>query len=308
MMDTIRTLAWLLAAAAAAAHPVPAEPTCPDGKTPLAGRWPTASCATTPLCSSRDELGWLDPANARFVLCDLHCQADSCWLSDCVAYATPFDPCGHLPLVGDWNHDGWDEVGLHHPATGASYRFALTTDCPEPGQGCLDLVESAFLGGAGELPLIGSWQKKAPDAPGFFDPASGLFQLDPDGGGYHHLFALAAPHPQTTPLAGDWDADGVDTAGLYRHDLQRLTYVDVHAAGPQSIFLPRLDGGAGFSAASLPFSGRWGLARRFGIYDPEAQPVAHFYLFDLTPGSRGPIFVSIPKDPGTKDDPEQPDQ
>lgn len=119
----------------------------------------------------------------------------------------------------------------------AMYRFLDTADSSTPVDAYLSMFEGRILlrnsndccvpdvslvvGGPGDRPVVGVWDKKepAPDQAqvtiGFFQ--SGLWRLPPSiaggPGGVEFEFGKAGD----TPLAGDWDGDGVDSVGVFRN-------------------------------------------------------------------------------------------
>ena len=126
------------------------------------------------------DLGWFDSAAATFH----HCQNHSCLSYE--SYQAPATLAGLTPVVGDWNGDGTEDMGLYDPAGGTFY-----------------LLKS--LGKS-----MGGMTLLAIDS---------QFQLGNGGG-------------TEIPVAGDWDGDGDDTAGLYRPAEQKFLLRDTNAWGP----------------------------------------------------------------------------
>ena len=123
---------------------------------------------------------------------------------------------GDLPLVGDWNGDGFDEVGLFRPS---SNQFFLDVD----GNGQINVAggDRGFsMGASGDLPLTGDWNGDGFDEVGLFRPATNVFYLDMDGNDAISLangdvsFAMGAANDR--PLVGDWNNDCSDEVGLFR--------------------------------------------------------------------------------------------
>ena len=67
---------------------------------------------------------------------------------------------GDKPLVGDWNGDGTDEVGLHRPATGA---FTLDVDGDLVSKDGDDTVIAQLAGRVGGRALVGDWDGDGDD-------------------------------------------------------------------------------------------------------------------------------------------------
>ena len=97
-----------------------------------------------------------------------------------------FGNLGDKPLVGDWDGDGTDGVGVTRPSTGTAYFTNMLTDGAPATAG-------AFL--KDDLPVVGAWT--ANDALAAYQPASGSFYLlgeEPVQYGNAH----------TAPIAGDF--------------------------------------------------------------------------------------------------------
>jgi hypothetical protein len=187
------------------------------------------------------------------------------------------------PLVGDWNGDGRDGVGVYArgdfalretasagPPDQAMRISSLSLDIPlaarsgesgadRPGvyrQGLWSFPELRFGFGRGvDQPLMGDWDGDGRDEPGMYDGLS------------FHLSTVAPPRAQRADLkfdlanpdgeamrsgiavAGDWDGDGTQTMGLF-HD-GRWALHDAHdfsAAEHEFVF-----GAAG----DIPLAGDW---------------------------------------------------
>ena len=120
------------------------------------------------------------------------------------------------PLVGDWNRDGHDEIGVFR-VNGADGQFILDSN----GNGTLDLDDLVYnYGLATDTPVTGDWNGDGRDEIGVFRPsgANGQFIVDANGDGsldqndpvYNYGLATDAP------IIGDWDADGQDDIGVFR--------------------------------------------------------------------------------------------
>jgi hypothetical protein len=68
-----------------------------------------------------------------------------------------------LPVVGDFNGDGIDELGVYRDGT-----WYIDTN----GNGVIDAGDMTFeLGRAGDLPVVGDWDGNGTSDPGaFHDP------------------------------------------------------------------------------------------------------------------------------------------
>jgi hypothetical protein len=123
---------------------------------------------------------------------------------------------GEAPVIGDWDGDNDDDIGLYRPTNNSEWALAFLED------GVFQQVRRPdFGGGVGEQPVVGDWDKDGDDDIGVYRPLDSnneewaLAFLDNDvvervrrpdfGGGVNEL-----------PLIGDWDADGDDDIGVYR--------------------------------------------------------------------------------------------
>jgi len=92
----------------------------------------------------------------------------------------PLGKIGDVPMAGDWNGDGRDEIGVWDP--GSCY-FYLDND----GDGIWDSSKGDLkLGPYGEshdTPISGSWDGNSKDYVGVWDPYTRLFHLNMSGDG-----------------------------------------------------------------------------------------------------------------------------
>jgi hypothetical protein len=101
--------------------------------------------------NGKDKIGVFRPSTGKWIL-DLNnsrtvnkCRYDLCIFS--------FGLPGDLPVVGDWNGDGVDKVGVFRPSTG---EWFLDFNGNETWDGC-DVDACLFFGQAGDLPVVGKW-------------------------------------------------------------------------------------------------------------------------------------------------------
>lgn len=106
-----------------------------------------------------------------------------------------FGQAGDLPVVGDWNSDGIDTVGVFR-----GNQFLLSNSF----QGTLDITPFVF-GGAGDRPMAGDWDGDGVATIGVFSPGTGQMSLrnsnTSGNGDLVFLFGLNGD----APLSGDWD-------------------------------------------------------------------------------------------------------
>jgi hypothetical protein len=116
---------------------------------------------------------------------------------------------GDLPIVGDWNGDAVDTVGVYRSSTGF---FFLSSSNTVP-----DALYQVLLGNPGDTPFAGKWRADmVGDGIGVFRPSNGiLYQKRELTSGFADYFAVFG-NPGDTGFAGDWDGNGLDSIGVYR--------------------------------------------------------------------------------------------
>jgi len=88
------------------------------------------------------------------------------------------------------------------------------------------------------------------------------------------------------PVAGDWDGDGIDTIGLYRHPSGTFYLKNSNTEGPADVTFPYGAAAAGW----LPLAGDWDGdgVDTVGLYDPSA---GYFYLKNTN--AAGPADITF---------------
>ena len=108
------------------------------------------------------------------------------------------------PLVGDWNGDGKDTVGVREGAT-----FYLRNQNTE-GEPDLGFT----FGRSNDKPVTGDWNGDGKDTVGIRREAQWILKNQNAGGEGDLSFGYGVA--TDTPVVGDWDADGDDTVGIVR--------------------------------------------------------------------------------------------
>ncbi len=159
-----------------------------------------------------------------------------------------FGNAGDLPVAGDWDGNGISDVGVFRPST---RQFLLRLPAANNGE----QVITINFGQAGDLPVAGDWNGDGIDTPGVFRAdRTGTFLLtnsiannsspQPD-----HVFSFG--RAGDLPLAGDWDADTIDTVGVFRPDVAGTMLL-------ANEFINVADITFNFGeAGDLPFGGDW---------------------------------------------------
>lgn len=107
---------------------------------------------------------------------------------------------GTEPIVGDWNGDGFKEVGIYNRA-GSNF---LIPSFNERG------YEIIGLGWAGVTPLCGDFDGDGDDDVGVYDN-KGTWALNTNSG----VKIVGFGWTGTEPVIGDWNGDGIDEVGIY---------------------------------------------------------------------------------------------
>ena len=164
--------------------------------------------------------------------------------TDYVPFATiAFGGVGDLPIVGDWDGDGVDTIGVYRPSD-ATFLLRNSNTAGNP-----DLV--AAFGFPTAIPLVGDWDGDGDTTIGVVDPASaGFFLRNENAAGnpdFQFVFGLAGD----LPVAGDWDGDGAETIGIFRNGLFALRNDNSTGAADLSFSFGQ--------AGDRPLAGDWDL-------------------------------------------------
>jgi hypothetical protein len=181
---------------------------------------------------------------------------------------------GTEPIIGDWDADGFNEVGVYNRA-GNNF---LTRNDDES-------YKTIGLGWSGVSPVVGDFDGDGDDNIGVFDN-KGTWALSTNSGFKIVGFGWAGAEP----IVGDWDGDGDDDVGIYNR--------------PGNNFLIPKDSsyyivGLGWEGI-IPIVGDWDGDEHdeVGVYDPETSA---FALAGKTPFTFGvtnskPIVGDVNKD------------
>ncbi len=156
-----------------------------------------------------DEVGVWRPSTRRF-----HLDANGNSVLDVGVEATaPFGVSTDTPVVGDWNGDGIDDVGVRR-----NHLFFLDSNANNVWDAGVDEVFP--FGIDTDTPVIGDWNGDGIDDVGvrrnnrFFLDANGNHAWDV---GVDEVFPFGVS--TDTPVIGDWNGDGIDDVGVRRNHL-----------------------------------------------------------------------------------------
>jgi hypothetical protein len=123
-----------------------------------------------------------------------------------------FGLTGDTPVVGDWNSDGKDDIGIFRPGKGI---WSLDSD----GNYISEVSDTSLRWGLiGDTPVVGDWNGDGKDDIGIFRPSSGIWSLDSNGNNKWDVSdkSLRWGLIGDTPVVGDWNGDGKDDIGIFR--------------------------------------------------------------------------------------------
>ena len=185
----------------------------------------------------KDEIGVFRPIDddgiSRFYLItrdwdDLPDKAED---ADKRIYFGPYPT--NIPIAGDWDGDGYDDIGGFNPENNVFYLYKLDLDKPS-----VDSYKDVPFGITSDIPFIGDWNGDGKDEIGVFrypypnNPNTNAFYFNRDLTGVQHDFGVIGPDGKLQPYAygkvgdypliGDWDGDGDDDIGVYRPSTQKF--------------------------------------------------------------------------------------
>jgi hypothetical protein len=244
---SIGTLLQLLPLRAAHAGP-PVDPICAIGKMiagtsafyvdanlngiwngSAGGDWSVAINAQagpgTPFVGDWNDDGFEDPGKLVGTTYSLDLNGNGVWNGNAggdrvASFAASFGP--GVPLVGDWDGDGDDEIGTYI-VIGNQSRFYLDVNGNGLWGGAASGDQVAYLDyrvPLGGEPVIGEWNNDTERDIGKYVGTTFYLDLNGngiwntiDGGDFDQAFAMA--FGPGVPLVGDWNGDGADQIGVY---------------------------------------------------------------------------------------------
>ena len=137
------------------------------------------------------------------------------------------DP-GDYPFVGDWNGDGVETPGLYRQSDGYVYLRNSNT------QGIADI--KFFFGNPGDVPIAGDFNGDGFDTVSIYRPSNQTFYIiNKLGSGDQGLGAADVSYvfgnPGDKPFVGDFNGNGIETAGLHRESTGLVYFRNTHTQG-----------------------------------------------------------------------------
>jgi hypothetical protein len=202
----------------------------------------------------------------------------------------PGNNAGWLPIVGDWDGNGTDTIGLFDPSVSRFYLRNSNTS------GYAELTFDYGPGNhAGWLPIAGDWDGTGSDSVGLFDPvASVIYLRNSNTTGYADLTFCYGPGDNAgwKPITGDWNGDGIDTVGLFEPSASGFYLRNTNTRGFADVTFAY---GPGNNAGWLPIANDWNgpVATRpsAALASPVAATAATTAIAPLTDAELQPVVA-----------------
>lgn len=119
-----------------------------------------------------------------------------------------FGEDGDIPIVGDWDGNGLDGVGVFRRSNSTFYLSNSTST------GSVDIVIPSYAI-SGDQPVAGDWNGDGKDTVGIYRPSSGQWRLNDqnENNPPEHVFFYGNVGGWVR-IVGDWNGDGIDTPGF----------------------------------------------------------------------------------------------
>ena len=225
----------------------------------------------------------------------LDVNGNGVWDATDAAAKIAFGWQGSTPVVGDWNGDGKDEVGVW--ATTAAGQGWWYRDVN--GNGTWDATDTAAkfaFGWQGSTPVVGDWSGDGKDEVGVWATTAagqGWWYRDVNGNGTWDATDAAAKFAfgwqGAKPIVGDWSNSGRGQIGVYATDAtgQGWWYRDVNGNGTWDATDAASKIAFGWQGAT-PVVGRWNGGAALQADSVVADPAAG--ITSLTQSQLQPII------------------
>jgi hypothetical protein len=121
-----------------------------------------------------------------------------------------------VPLIGDWDGDGNDDIGVSRDRTNGYKVFYLFD-----GRGESPAKWIAAFGGENSVPIAGDWDGDGKTSIGVF--REGVFFLNNHNASGHAEITSIFGDKDGIPVIGDWDGDGKDSLGTFKDGVFKIT-------------------------------------------------------------------------------------
>jgi len=237
------------------------------------------TASVCPTCADKDTVGVFRPSNGALYLRNLN-------ITGFADVAINYGLGGDYPVVGDWDGNGTDTIGIYRNGTfylrnsntlgfaNITVAFGSLGDQPIAGDWNNDGIDTIgvyrsstgtfllrntntpgpadvtfALGNAGDVGIAGDWNGDGTDTTGVFRPSNGvIFLKNKNESGFADV-ALNYGLPGDQPVVGDWDNNGTTTIGIYRN--ARFYLRNSNTNGFANI---QLDLG---NVGDMPIAGNW---------------------------------------------------
>jgi hypothetical protein len=161
-----------------------------------------------------------------------------------------------VPVVGDFNGNGCDNVSFYLPSEGLVRIFNTPEAEIDATEGTTPPDIEYVFGEDGDIPFAGDFDGDGVDTIGLFRPSTGVFYLKNSHTDGTADIEFAFGEAGDLPIAGDWGVDdGIDTVAVYRPDTGTFFFRHDNSTGPadDTFELGVLD--------AIPLAGSLGLDR-----------------------------------------------
>lgn len=150
-------------------------------------------------------------------------EPNGCWhVPGLGEYSFAYGNPGDVPLMGDWDGDGFHSPGMYRPSTGFVYLSNILP--PNGGVGVADPSLTFFYGIAGDKIFVGDWDGDGTDTLGLL--RNGRVFLSNVNATTSATQEFWFGELEDVPYGGDPDGDGTDGIILYRPSTGFVYYTD----------------------------------------------------------------------------------
>jgi parallel beta-helix repeat protein len=186
-----------------------------------------------------------------------------------------------IPVVGDWNGDGTESIGLYDPATSTFYLRNSNSLQGPTDHGYADIVFNYGAPDSHMLPVTGDWDGTGRCGIGLYSQDTSTFYLreatqlqGPSDYGFADVaFNYGAAQQNLLPIAGDWNGDGQAGVGLYDRSTSMFYLRNaVQLQGSSDQGFADLAFAYGSGGSELPLAGRWTVGEPISVPLTTAEP------------------------------------